>query len=140
MRPLIRPTLFTVAKSGLMFALIAWGTSHSRRFCVSAISVVDRGAFTVLPWSARDLFNLGWALTPDSDFLQAAFEEDESHWTTGDVNFVTLANFPGFLAMSETRNKSTAAMISVRHWLIITIFALFYGVLKFIYRKRPEVE
>ena len=29
--------------------------------------------------------------------------------------------------------------IEIRHWLIVTVFALFYGALKWVYRKREEV-
>ena len=35
------------------------------------------------------------------------------------------------------RNPATS-FVSVRHWLVVTFFTVFYGVLKWVYRKRGK--
>jgi len=35
-------------------------------------------------------------------------------------------------------NVSQVLVVQLSHWLIVTIFALFYGVLKWVYRKRGK--
>ena len=48
---------------------------------------------------------------------------------------VKLKPVPG---MSLAWYPSLAALVAFRHWLIVTFFALFYGVLKCVYRRRGK--
>ena len=47
-----------------------------------------------------------------------------------------LVDLPGF-AVDTYRDHLD---VSIHHWLVVSTFILFYAVLKFIYRKRPEVQ
>ena len=44
-----------------------------------------------------------------------------------------------FIALTALHFPRMFATVSFRHWLVVTFFALFYGVLKWVYRKRRKV-
>ena len=55
-----------------------------------------------------------------------------------DRNRNAARTFPG-LTWIDPSVRGTASL-ALRHWLIVTIFALFYAVLKWKYRKQPEAK
>ena len=138
MRGLFRPALFWVARIGLVLAVLAWIITQKWSLQVSESQIVDRGVVTVLPWSARHVTSFGIGPRQDSRFLRVAFGEEQPPQPPGDKvsPFTKIVAFAGFRAVSETRPRSTAMMISIRHWLVVATFALFYVVLKWVYRKR----
>ena len=44
------------------------------------------------------------------------------------------------LRVIAIRIDNSGFAFSIRHWFIVTIFALFYGVLKWVYRKRGRAD
>ena len=144
MRELIRPTLFVVAKVGLSLVVILWGVSQywSTRTYVS-IFVVHTCEF-----------GLAVQFRPRLD-LGRYYHTSIVHRTHGKIDKLSPSRWSFGLVKPSPYHPSTKPqaylfsgiathklhggighMIAIRHWLIITIFALFYGVLKWVYRKR----
>lgn len=149
MRELIRPTLFLVARLGLFFALVAWigGQWQETECCIPLSS----GQF--------DLGNCarGWIFKhhsrkqgPGYSFGAVREPDPVDPLRFGEDFFLTnmtmdyLFHDPPPVAVSLNVAGVVAGemwgqrFLTTRHWLIITIFALFYGVLKWVYRKRGK--
>ena len=134
MKPLIRPTLFTVARLGLFLSLSAcvitqWWELEGAIRCGAPVVIVGhpRGfLLSIFPPNQRT-----WYVT-------ARPVEDDAWWThLEEVEKVVPYDF-GFQTVGLTVDLGpNAPFTSIRHWLIVSIFVLFYGVLKLVYRKRP---
>ena len=134
MRELIRPALFVVARVGMFLSLVAtiagqfWQSSLNTGF---AVLVVERAGVGFSMHAASD-YGLHIAEHSDSTMVEdyIAFEIDGKP-RSGDI---------GILNIARVGLSRTEFVFGGRHWLIVTFFGLFYGVLKWVYRKRePEV-
>jgi hypothetical protein len=148
MRSLIRPALFMVARIGLVLSVVAWivgqwtliaANSHSGRAGGFTVLLMDEGVVVALgnPSVSKLTFEphvIVYGNTADDSWFRLLFAPlDELRDKSPAVMY--LNRVPG---MTLVLFPSTAAIIAIRHWLIITFFALFYGVLKWLYRKRGE--
>ena len=134
MRELIRPALFLVARLGLFLAIVAW-VAGQFSLMSNYIGVIQIGTgpqnFVIAQWNPVLLDRipqpkLDYRPTDDWDVL-------------GMITYKTIAEFiPGVrLCRSPGRSVIHNAII-VRHWLVVTIFGLFNGVLMWVYRKRGK--
>ena len=127
MRDLIKPTLFIVARLGLLLAVVAWIIGQWWMVKVSSQVEMSRRGWqycNVLPMEAR--FSI-WRKTEWHN-LDVSITDFLSETPRTDVSFRGI----------EFRQYSAVRYLRVPHWLIVTIFALFYGVLKWVYRKRGK--
>lgn len=141
MRDLIRPTLFLLARLGLFFAVLAWVVGQ---WCMldASIPFTSSCSFSVL------LVPQGWVLWQfDLDFPIVHWEIDVSddamyapvfapYQPNGGFTPNKLVEFCGAVYADEYKKIT----VSLRHWLVATIFTAFNIILHFIYRKRPEVQ
>ena len=146
MRSLIRPALFLVARLGLFLAVIAWGVSqwhvvnlrgHNLQLtCESKAWTFDSG-----PWWPEPFH-----VDVSSAFLKVALN-DSQHWVEHywgpcpyepDVFWCGLCLYNA----AEFHWKLPPARLHLiaHHWFIVAFFALFYGVLKWAYRKRGQTQ
>lgn len=133
MRSLIRPALFMVARLGLLFSVIAcvigqtWqGVAYSRKLVVG----IDRAGM-VIAIATTTPGNWGMQETSNQDlvkeFLVGKYLEAGN----------TYSSFGGVAIRYGTNGYGLGAY----YWLIITVGALFYILLKFIYRqKTPTIR
>lgn len=161
MRKLIRPALFWAARIGLGVAVVAaiagqWqeihGGFHIPNGCINFVCS-QRGWSS---WLTRPLVSSGDSSTDSSDFLYVEtqrhskrdyfageFGDPDSDWfvATRGHSFTYILNSPAItISHSVTPYFGVSPLIiAIRHWLIITVFAMFYGALKRVYRNRPEV-
>lgn len=128
MRELIRPTLFMVAKLGLFLSVVAWVASQWIQLHLildSAVSAtMESKRFVAVDRSEPSCLPLTTLLTCRADEAFETLTEIESEPDTF-----------GFCGWSHNES-SFGLQIAVRHWLIVSVFALFYGVLKWVYGKR----
>ena len=125
MRSLIRPTLFWVARMGLFLSLATWcigqswqGTGHLYGF-VGAIDQFGLGA-SMGP-------NRGAGVNRNSDYEIVKEFLDGTH-VPSKGHFIGMAAIALYIG--------TEWAMAIRHYLVVAIFALFYGMLKWVYRKR----
>ena len=132
MKNLLRMSLFIVARAGLFLAIVAW-----------IVGQWLTGGGTC-PLGVVLVCDSGWICAVDHD-LRFAWEFSVAPTQAGDLNlhFVkppksnrrigfSLCGVTGWRTIVKTS-------VSIRHWLIVTFFALFYGVLKWVYRKPGRV-
>ena len=130
MRSLVRPCLFAIARLGLFLAVTAW-VIHSLRpvvwwqWNVPGYSWVP--ADTVVLMNSDGLF---CKYRYGSEFSQIALflsgEDDGQEHTVFDALGVRIVD------------DGQDRRIVIRHWLIVAVFALFYAVLKWVYREQKE--
>lgn len=128
MRSLIRPALFMVARLGLLFSVIAcvfgqtWqGVAYSHKIVVGigrAGMVIVINSATLGNWGIQEQFDLNRV----KDFLIG------KDLRAGDTHL----SFSGVAVQYGELNFALGAY----HWLVITISALFYAVLMWVYRKK----
>lgn len=142
MRKLIRPALFLIARLALFFAAVIWitgqrwlGVLYTNIPAGSAmfLSVETGQSGLILSQNSRDTWKLN-LMQWDTSRLRW-----HGSWFTPqgyfDAEFMS-APVPGVF-VHEQKGRSRFA---IRHWLIITVVGLFCGLLKCVYRKRPEPE
>ncbi|HIF01768.1 MAG TPA: hypothetical protein EYQ63_33410 [Fuerstia sp.] len=116
MRSLIRPTLFMVARMGLSPGIVVWAVSQEYSI-----------GWQLPTYHVITLDNPGWSVAERG--VPLTFE------TVGPLS--PLAQY----TLSGGNDHSLGARsASIRHWLVVTIFALFYGALKWTYRKRGKAD
>ena len=123
MRSLIRPTLFMVARLGLVLSVVAWAVGQwrmSHSLGTGTHLVASAGVISVIHDAD------GWDVT-GGDLSQPAY--------FGYVLRVD-GSMPRPIRFWINRDRRSCRL-EIRHWLVVTLFALFYGVLKWAYRKRP---
>lgn len=138
MRPLLQPASRAIATVGFLIALACWCASQSYFVTLAGIHGVDRGVYTVLPWSNRQFS--AFSVSPENNhrFLGFAFNEQELPGGPGASPFTVLFAPPGVFIASEHRPRSSAVLISVRHWVIVSLPLLFYASVQLIYRLRSS--
>jgi len=118
-----------IARLGLFLAVVAWVVGQQHQgfgFAYPIVTAIDKTgvaiAFTTEcgHWGIREVRHMPIVL----DFLDGVnFPKDVSYWSLHAIAFLY---DPGQVSFA------------IRHWLVVTIFALFYGVLKWVYRKRGK--
>ena len=139
MRELIRPTLFVIARTGLFLAIVVWilgqwwivrGKAPCSGRCYELV-IGSKGLV-----GGVDSYPVGWQFsvhrdTPDDMSMDSFEPESISHLRKQQgAWFVQL---PGLTIFTIPAWGYTLTM--VRHWLIAATFALFFGLLKWVYRK-----
>ena len=115
MRELIRPALLLVARFGLFLSVVAWVGGQKR-----AVALVVK------------VFGLG--VSPNAWVVDLKPQPATFYWEIWRV-----ADYPLLVekhAEAVIRYDTTTHVLVIQHWLTFTIFALFYAVLKWVYRKR----
>ena len=150
MKNLIRMSLFIIARVGLVLAVVAWsigqrwglyGSVESQTLSLSA-------AMVPLGWVAKQ--NTGsLRRSPTRPSWTGSVERLPSHrnheqtraWAFdqpgGDYSFYRPTGVMNGLGIIFAEYPSTRT-ISIRHWVIVTFFALFFALLKCMYRKRRD--
>ena len=128
MRELIRPALFLVARVGLFLSLLAWSLGHMWQgvgVVYGFAGVLDQTGIGV----GLDRKSTRTAIIPRAGETMTTQQFlDGVHSRPGDWGLR--------LHVIAFNVRASEAAIAMQHWLIVTIFALFYGVLKWVYRKR----
>ena len=119
MRPLIRPTLFAIARLGLFLAVVVWIVSQW--------------------WSVS--ISYGDTAYVSRDGLTFIYDQDSVYPSSVTVNIEYVGNLePWFSNVVHVEQPTVmVGFLSFRHWFIVTAFALFYAVLKWVYRERRDV-
>jgi len=121
MRELIEPALEIFARTGLFLSVVAWIVSLW--WAISASGSWPGGEF------GGSLFHCGWAgmvtvpIGIPKRIDHGITERDDMH----------ADNFNSSVLLGR---EGSGMFIAIRHWLVVTIFATFYAVLKWVYRKR----
>lgn len=138
MRSLIRPGLFWVARIGLFLAVVAWIVAQSwmvQGSITGPNAVLCPSGFAI----TLDADSDPWIESLPTDFshvhqLDNCFSVDPK----GDYRETFQSYFPGVAYTTHLVPFGGSKILTIRHWLIVTMFALFYGVLKWVYRwKAP---
>jgi cbb3-type cytochrome oxidase subunit 3 len=147
MRDLIRPTLFILARLGLFLAVVAWIVGQWWQV-TCALPVSSDG---VAVWICARGWVLEYGEFASESELRFDFrpEYGQLDGLVFGEEFKFSENAFGNKALAEvadSRSVNVAGVVfgqswgitdlAIRHWLIVTFFALFYGVLKWVYRKR----
>ena len=122
MRPLIRPLLFIVARLGLFLAVVAWVVGQWS--CVFVYS-----GYFQFEWDGTGVVAKHFDSSAFSPFDSLSVESIPVD-PNGNYEWVS-EKLPPVDGISE---------FAIRHWQIISIFAIFNLILHFHYRKRPETE
>lgn len=136
MKNLLRMSLFIIARAGLCLAVVAW--MLTRHWILILYSTVSVGAVHE-GWIVVCFFDndSGWSFD-----LESAGEVGSSTWAFSYPNELSsdVAISSGFSFVGVTLQTCPGfdATLAIRHWLVVTLFAIFYGVLKWVYRKRGE--
>lgn len=153
MRALIRPTLFMIARLGLFLVVVAWIAGQwwhakaSHPFGTTLLTehgwcTMSLGPTIKLRLAAQAIENI---LPPNKlvndwrfNRVVAAPVDLEGFLTSVYLRGSTMSELPGIVVIKTPFLGHWS--VSFLHWLVVTIFALFNGVLMFIYRRRPEVK
>jgi len=137
MNNLLCMSLYIIARVGLCLALVAWIVGQCRSFAAVAPAVnsqtvmirLDPGDWTVshVPVYMTDGFFIATASQVSPDFFA-----DDHEWMADMVWEVDMG-------MGEYSYIKTGSTFSFPHWFVVTFCALFYGVPKWVYRKRGKV-
>lgn len=111
MRELMRPTLFLVARLGLFLSVVAWG--------VGVVFAPGHNYSTPSYTLSVSIGSSAWY------FNFAALPAGSLSWR--------VLRFPGIVIAWDSGTD-----LAIRHWLVVTIFTLLYGLLKWVYRKRGK--
>lgn len=128
MKKLIRPFLSAVAQLGLFLSLAAWiaGQRWQTNLTIGPLGISN----------TQSLWSFGWD-SRFSDFSVNTTTGNEAAINSNYSNlwFRRLQTSPGIAF-----RRWATVWIMIKHWLLVTIFALSYAVLKYVYRKQPEVS
>jgi hypothetical protein len=127
---LLRMSLLIIARAGLCLAVVAWVVGQWT--CVRVGAGTPAGSAQIMTSHLGLYGQLG--LSPnryragiryyERTRWDEWFEHGPSHWSVYESS-VGMATFPGI-------------GVSIRHWLVVSFFALFYGVLKLVCRERGK--
>ena len=149
MRELIRPGLFWMARLGLFLSVVAWGLGqwwHAKAACSFGTTLLSEHGWYVQNSGRTRKMRLSIvpieSVLPSNKLVidwrfnrvNAAPIDHEGFLTSVYFNGSSMSEFSGVVVINTPFLRHWS--ISTRHWLIVTIFALFYGVLKWGYRKR----
>ena len=145
MRSLIRPILFTAARLGTFLAVVSWILGQWWFLHVSVPDPMAARAFDlsfcshgwVLGWMSRSKPRFHTSVVPRNGFCPVGWAFVDYSQESANSNYRVA---PGLnLCHVPLIGRGMSWMsVSVRHWLNVVCFTLFYAVLKFIYRRRPE--
>lgn len=134
MRDLVRPTLFMIARLGLFFAVVTWIVGQRWRLEIQVPRVrgsLMKQGWLIWPWPVSE-FSLACDTQAETPWFRDTYEF--GHYSNGDSK-----SFWGYLGVGADRpTQNSDGYLSFRHWLIVTVFALFNGVLMWVYRKRGK--
>ncbi|MEO2019971.1 MAG: hypothetical protein ABGZ53_37025 [Fuerstiella sp.] len=136
MRSLIRPTLFLVARVGLVLSVGFWIVGQWWEVLVQMS--LAAGAIHKEGWVCAAIYPgpAGWVVsTNEADNGESAawlFQYPSFDRATGEPSGFS------FIGLTALHFPHMFATVALRHWLTTTFFALFYGVLKWVYRKRRK--
>ena len=135
MKNLLRMSLFIIARAGLCLSVVAWVMGQ---WWTGTVHVIGDGRSLRVD-TARSIFfhmvSFGSSPMPTVEF---DLMPGPLVWELGNDNSegVTFVQLPGLCV--EFDNDGEWLLGQLRHWLTITLFVLFYGVLKWVYRKRGK--
>ncbi len=120
MRRLIRPTLFMVVRLGLFLSVTAW--------------IAGRNLY--LQWLLPKLILIGihgggWYVVFDYESDLSPFEFQEQF-----EDGYRILDYPGVQIVDDWSRRQ----VTLSHWLIVSTLIVFYAVLEFIYRRKPEAQ
>lgn len=128
MQELIKPGLFWVVRLGLLLSVVAWivgqgwqGVGVAFRAC----GVIDQTGLVV---QCHKSLGEGWGLHEEPN-LTVTQNFLAPHKVPPDALYLGLSVLAIHL-------EDSGAAFGIRHWFLVTIFVLFYAVLKWVYRKR----
>ena len=137
MRELIRPALFGFARLGLFLAVVLWGVAQWWHFGFNC-TFVNRNLNVAIHQSGlvcRFDLPLGASLrffrepaSNDPDVLSEQLLAGQR------IVCTVIHQWPGISYTERAATQRTA----IHHWLIVSTFILFYAILKFIYRRKPD--
>ena len=130
MRSLIRPALFAVARLGLFLSVVAWVVGH---WWEVEIAGLCGSATMTWPGHLISFHTEGWYPFEVTCTERPQIKSWQSFGESFDL-FEERCALPGVGFMPQS--TSVMGMLSIRHWLVVTIFAVFYGVLKWVYWER----
>ena len=140
MKNLLRMSLFIIARAGLCLAVVAWIAGQ----WWSIESVGDFTAASAFFFTGQAGIIVGVTSDDDADWrLDVSEKQSPVMWVFAYnapenselAKQITFAEpFSGLALISDSRTIGAA----IRHYLVVTFFALFYGVLKWVYRKRGK--
>jgi len=126
MRSLIRPALFMVARIGLVLSVVGWvAEQRDDQWLVWILehnTTAFSGSITVAS-AGYEIFAVATYQFPNVPIIDMSIYDGQRLWNGGGL-FI--------------ERFGPVMVITIRHWLIVTFFALFYGVLKWVYRKRGK--
>ena len=144
MRSLIRPMLFMVARLGLFFALVAWIASQwwsvdaqvgPDDLCLTLVVLPDfvgGGIESNVRSNRIEVESVEAGKGPPSIFNQDFIQRKRQQ-----PGCFAILLPPGVILGYDT---SRGIAVAIRHWINVTLFALFYGVLKWVYRKCEQTQ
>ena len=137
MRPLIRPTLFAIARLGLFLSVAAWVVGQFFYIRIASGVVIHKGIIVVSP-ELRHVLEFEVSRRQEIEPAISEFFEPDYVRSTypGSVH---VRSMPGVVYLMPIPPVDFGA-IAVRHWLMVTVFIAFNLILHFIYRKRPEAQ
>jgi len=110
MKNLIKPTLFIITRLGLLLAVSAWVVGLWQVFGTIA------GPFSIASGPG------GWEIC---------------RWDSSNADRLSFFSYSAAVEVPHAPSSSPRLWgMFVYHWLVVSIFALFYGMLKWAYRKR----
>lgn len=139
MKALIRPTLLTLARLGLFLAAVAWVVGQWWTIELFVDLPGKQQLWTVVAPEGIVQSRLNFKGSgPVTLQIESAGNEPTSQWFEPyDTNWGSQPRYVfqggGFVYATNYEYFLT----SFRHWLIVTVLALFYGVLKWVYRRQP---
>lgn len=146
MRKYVRPFLFAVARLGLFCAVVTWIAAQSSACMLNVpmglreilIEAGPRGYMCVL-WDPVPL-QAAMIIEPLSVGTRSVDGDEGDTHSPGfsgeehDERFVThIVNVPGVVL---GRYQTAASFVTLRHWFVVAVCVVFYGVLKWVYRNR----
>ena len=140
MRELIRPALFWVVRLGLFFAVAAWVVAQWCFVEMTASGLGRSGRILVWPKETA-IISEPTARQPG---IRTWLYRDNNHPHSYSQSLVEqVKDTPMYSAVRPIRGitlvmdrRVLRAAVLIRHWLVVTIFAVFYGVLKWVYWER----
>ncbi len=134
MRELIEPTLKIMARTGLFLAVVAWVVGQwwevEAQGFYFGVTATWPGYVIIFDMQNRYPFKVNYSQHPTRIAgpppLGFTFSEYEKQ-----------SSLPGFVYIPQSDNF--AGVVTIRHWLIITIFTLINVALWWFYRKPKEV-
>ncbi|MEO2014229.1 MAG: hypothetical protein ABGZ53_07625 [Fuerstiella sp.] len=139
MKNLLRLSLFIIARTGLFLAAAMWIVGQSwtvcRIVCVSShiMGIATDNECCVISHASQNAGDSpSFTIEPSRD--RRASVAVNGAWAFHKVRSWKTARTPGTVVFLA----DGAQCVFLRHWLVVTFFAFFYGVLKWVYGPRGK--